>query len=374
MMNKLDAKKGIERNEVFQVLDKYEKDNLTIGVLGSHSALEIAYGAKKEGFNTLVVCQKGREATYTKHYNNLFDHHIILEQFKDMVDERIQEKLRNHSTIWIPHRSFSVYVGYSRIENKFKIPIFGNRYMFKTEERNFEKNQYYLLDRARIQRPQTIEPEEIDGPAIIKMHEADREVERAFFYASSYEEYKEKAKKRIEKGIIDEKDLKEATVEELGLGALFNANCFWSPLNDEIDLLGFDRRIQTDLDGVQRLPAKDQLELDLTPQNIAIGHTPATMRESKIEKVFEAGRKFVETCKEEYPPGIIGPFALQGVITKELEFMVFDVSPRVPGAPIVPFTSPYTAYKYGEQIGQGRRVAMEIKHAQKQRKLKKVVT
>jgi len=100
----------------------------------------------------------------------------------------------------------------------------------------------------------------------------------------------------------------------------------------------------------------------------------ATMRESQIEKIFEAAEKFVETCKKEYPPGMIGLFALQGAITKDLEFYVFDVSPRVPGCPCVEPTSPYMKYKYGMEVGPGRRVAMEIKNAIKEGRLAEVVT
>ena len=87
-------------------------------------------------------------------------------------------------------------------------------------------------------------------------------------------------------------------IEEYVIGAKFNANLFWSPLTDEIDLLGFDRRIQTDLDGVLDLPAKEQFELNIPTQNIEIGHMGATMRESQIEKIFEAAEKFVTPAKK----------------------------------------------------------------------------
>jgi len=118
------------------------------------------------------------------------------------------------------------------------------------------------------------------------------------------------------------------------LGAKFNANFFWSPLTGDIDLLGFDRRIQTDLDGVLDLPAAEQLALPITTQNIEIGHMGATMRESQLEMIFDAAERFVNTCKKEFPPGMVGLFALQGAVTKDLKFYVFDVSPRVPGCPV----------------------------------------
>ena len=63
-------------------------------------------------------------------------------------------------------------------------------------------------------------------------------IERAFFYASSPEEYEQEAQKRIEAGIITREALKNAVIEEYVFGAKFNANLFYSPLNDDIDLLG----------------------------------------------------------------------------------------------------------------------------------------
>ena len=217
-------------------------------------------------------------------------------------------------------------------------------------------------------------PEEIDRLAIIKVPEKTRSIERAFFYASSPEEFKKRSEERIKKGIIAREDLKESIIEEYIVGAKFNANYFYSPITDEIDLLGFDRRIQTNLDGVLDLPADEQLEAKLPTQNVEIGHTGATMRESQLEKILDAGEKFVETCKKEYPPGIIGLFALQGAMNKNLEFYIFDVSPRIPGCPCVEPTSPYMKYKYGMPVGPGRRVAMEIKKAVAENKLEMIVT
>jgi 5-formaminoimidazole-4-carboxamide-1-(beta)-D-ribofuranosyl 5'-monophosphate synthetase len=365
----------INRKIISKIVDSYNERNIRIGVLGSHSALEIAYGAKQEGFETVVVCQKGREKTYTKYYRNLFDHVLLLDRFADVVQVGNLEKLRALNTIFVPNRSFSVYVGYENIEKLFTVPIMGNRFMLKTEERNVPRNQYYLLEKAGIPTPKIFKsPDEIDRLVIVKVQEKERTVERAFFYASSPEEFRRKAEERIKKGIISREALEKAVIEEYVIGAKFNANFFWSPLTDELDLLGFDRRIQTDLDGVLDLPAQEQLELGISTQNIEIGHMGVTMRESQLEKIFDAGERFVEVCKKEYPPGIIGLFALQGAVTKSLEFYVFDVSPRVPGCPCVEPTSPYMKYKYGMEVGPGRRVAMEIKRAIKEGRLEDIVT
>jgi 5-formaminoimidazole-4-carboxamide-1-(beta)-D-ribofuranosyl 5'-monophosphate synthetase len=361
--------------KIKETISKYDPKKIRIGVLGSHSALEIASGAKQEGFQTVVVCQNGREKTYARYYRNIFDKFIFLDKFSDITNPETVKELTDLNTVFVPNRSFSVYAGYEAIEQKFAVPLMGNRYLLKTEERNAPKNQLWLLKEAGIKIPRAFKsPKEIDCPVIVKVAEKGRTIERAFFYASTPEEYEREAQKRIKAGIITREALNQSVIEEYVIGAKFNANYFWSPLTDEIDLLGFDRRIQTDLDGVLDLPAKEQLELNISTQNIEIGHMGVTMRESQLEKIFEAAERWVHICKKEFPPGMIGLFALQGAVTKDLEFRVFDVSPRVPGCPCVEPTSPYMKYKYGVEVGPGKRVAMEIKRALRKHRLAEVVT
>jgi 5-formaminoimidazole-4-carboxamide-1-(beta)-D-ribofuranosyl 5'-monophosphate synthetase len=363
------------QEKIKTILRGYDTQKVRIGVLGSHSALEIASGAKQEGFETVVVCQKGREKTYAKYYKSLFDHILLLDKFSDITKEENVKQLQGLNTVFVPNRSFSVYAGYEAIEEKFVVPLMGNRYMLKTEERTAPRNQLWLLKEAGISMPKAFKsPKDIDRLVIVKVPEKERTIERAFFYASTPEEYEKKAEERIKKGIITREALKQAVIEEYVIGAKFNANYFWSPLTGEIDLLGFDKRVQTDLDGILDLPAQEQIELNIPTQNIEIGHMGVTMRESQIEKIFEAAERFVAACKKEYPPGMIGLFALQGAVTKDLEFYVFDVSPRVPGCPCVEPTSPYMKYKYGTEVGPGKRLAMEIKRAVRKGRLAEVVT
>ena len=96
----------------------------------------------------------------------------------------------------------------------------------------------------------------------------------------------------------------------------------------------------------------------------------------ELRELGEIGEKFIETCKKEHPPGIIGPFALQGAVNagppKE-ELVVFDVSLRIPGSPGTRYT-PYMNYLYGKDVSVGRRIAMELKNAVNESKLAEVVT
>ncbi|MEM0083626.1 MAG: DUF1246 domain-containing protein, partial [Candidatus Nezhaarchaeales archaeon] len=194
----------ITRDEISKVIERYNLDDIHIGVLGSHSALDIMDGAKDEGFKTVVVCQKGRERPYLM-YKRLCDEIIVLDKFSQIVNEDVQRALRKLNTVFVPHRAFTTYVSYDDIEERFLVPIFGNRAMLRTEERWAPRNQYYLLERAGIRQPKKFKsPEEIDRLVIVKVPEARRKIERAFFTASSPEDYWRKAKERIEKGIITE--------------------------------------------------------------------------------------------------------------------------------------------------------------------------
>ena len=365
----------ISREELKEVVEKYEEKNSpSLAVIGSHSALEIGYGARKAGLKSIVICQRGREKTYAKYYKHLFDEIIILERFRDMVKEDVQQKLREQRAIFLPNRSFAVYVGYDAIENDFLIPIFGNRKMLRIEERSYERNQYYLLEKAGIKFPRVFKPgDSFDCLAIVKVMRKNS-VERAFFLANSGDDAEKKLRSMVEKGIISEQEAENAVIEEYILGAKFNANFFYSPLNDELELLGFDRRIQTNIDGFLDMPAKFQLEVEKEIHRIEVGHYGVTMRESQIEKIFEAGEKFVEASKREFAPGIIGLFALQGIFDENLDFYVFDVSPRIPGAPCLEPTSPYIRYRHLREISAGERCAIEIKQALKTKSLINIIT
>jgi 5-formaminoimidazole-4-carboxamide-1-(beta)-D-ribofuranosyl 5'-monophosphate synthetase len=58
----------IRKKQIKEILDKYDNSEISIGVLGGHSALDVCRGAKSLRFKTVAVCQKGREKTYAKYY------------------------------------------------------------------------------------------------------------------------------------------------------------------------------------------------------------------------------------------------------------------------------------------------------------------
>ena len=376
--------KMITQANIKKVLEKYDKNNLTIGALGGHSALDVCRGAKLHGFRTVVVCQKGREKTYEKYYKSrdgkgIVDEIIIVDKFKDIVKREVQEKLMELNTIFIHNRYFWVYCNFKEIENKFLVPIFGSRNMLRLEERDVPKNQYYILQKAGIRIPKIFtSAKKIDRTVIVKVAEAKRGYERAFFLANDYKSYKEKSNELLKKKTITKDGLKKAVIEEYALGAHVNFNFFYSPLTEELELLGTDTRRQTNLDGLIRMPAADQLAAlkFVKPKMIETGHIAVTIKESILEKVFDIGERFVAATKKLNRPGIIGPFALQGAVVADEgkeDIVIFDVSMRIPGSPGTMFT-PYTGYLYRNNISVGERIAMEVKKALDEDKLDLICT
>src|SRR3989344_2811836 len=160
----------------------------TIAILGSHSALDVCRGAKDEGFSTIVIVEKGRDQTYAKYFKTqkgigCVDEVLYVQKFKDILNPEFQKKLISKNAIFIPHRSFEVYINdYDAIENDFKVPIFGNKFLLRAEERTESKNQYHILKEAGIRYPIIFkDPEKINTLVLVKVPEKERGFERAFF-------------------------------------------------------------------------------------------------------------------------------------------------------------------------------------------------
>ena len=264
-------------------------------------------------------------------------------------------------------------------QEKFHVPIFGNRYLLKFEERDVRPNQYDVLKEAGIRIPKLYKSiDEIDRLVIIKLKEKERKYERFFVLASNPEEARNKLNELLKSGKIDRINENNLTIEEYIVGTLFNFNFFYSKVREELELIGIDFRRQTNLDGILRIPSKFQLDVleYLDIKYIEIGHIVCTIRESMLEKVFEYGEKFLRAVKKFSEYGLFGPFALQSAVIpgppKE-EIVVYDVSFRIPGSPGIVY-SPYSYYKWGKPFGMGARIAMEIKEAIEKNKLKEIVT
>ena len=420
-----------------KLLEGYDLENLTIASLGGHSALEVSLGAKKQGLKTCVVAKRGRERTYSQFLKTdedksvgCVDEVILVDEFSDILKPDVQKQLRAMNALFVHSRYFWVYFDdFAKVENEFEVPILGSRELLRLEERDEKPNQYDVLKESGIRIPKifekpqfeiqsesrpylSVDDSNIDDPKIIfcgkeefipsnlcnappknkklfwmgcltltKINNAERTYERENFISSSWIEWAETASKKILMGEITAEDLRKATIEEFTLGAQVNFNFFYSPLSKRLELLGTDTRRQTNLDGWLRLPANEQLKLSergAQPLHIETGHIAATVKESLLEKAYEAGMNFVETTKkfDKAGRGIVGPFALQGAIEtdgKAEELIVFDVSFRIPGSPGISAT-PYSSYLFGRSVSMGERIAMEVQAGRMSGKLGEILS
>ena len=369
-------------------LDGYDRSALTLCSIGSHSALDVAFGARAQGLRNLIVTARGRERTYARYFaradapaRGCVDATLELDAFADILRDDVQERLLAQNVLFVANRSFEVYLherySYDDIERGMRVPFFGSRRLLRAEERDEADNQYALLARAGIRHPRAFaSPDQIDTLAMIKAAHAQVGFERAFFLASSPAEYEAQAASLLAAQMVTIAGLAAARIEEFALGPSVNLNFFWSPILGELELLGTDTRRQTNLDGLRALPPSQLAAAAAIPVRMEeAGHIATTLTESMLEKAFELGERFVVAAREASPPGIIGPFALQCIVTAgpPKDFVVYDVSLRIPGSPGTRFT-PYSAYRWGRDVSVGERIAMEVVMARDAGRLRDIVT
>ncbi len=387
----------LSREAVWKVLKRYDPQSVRLGVVASHSALDVCDGAADEGLVSLAVCQQGRESTYARYQRTVrdeagkrvggcVDEAWVLDRFDAVLAEEKQAELVEKNVLFVPNRSFTSYCELDRIENEFKVPLIGSRNMLRTEEREEEHDYYWLLEKAGLPFPERIDsPDEIRELSIVKLHHAKKRLERGFFTATSPEEFREKSASLLKAGVILQEDLDNARIERYVIGPVFNFDFFWSPVSEHVgdreplELLGVDWRFESSLDGHVRLPAPQQIGLpehQLVPEMTVVGHNSSTLRESLLHKVYEMAEIFVASAKKHYDPGVVGPFCLQTCVDKDMNFYIYDVAPRIGGGTNVHVAMghPYGNMLWREPMSSGRRIAREVKRALQHDALPRIVT
>ncbi len=339
------------------VVDKSYK----IATIGSHSALQILKGAQQEGFSTICVCIKGREKPYKQF--KVADKIISIKNFSEF--ERVQEQLIKENAILIPHASFITYMGFKRIE-KLKVPYFGNKKILKWEsDRSLERK---WLKQSGLKLPRIFRnPKDINKPVIVKFHGADGG--KGYFLAKNDKDFQKKIKLHPGKRYV---------IQEYILGVHMYAHYFHSPLTEETELMGFDKRYESNVDSLGRISARDQMALpkeNVDPSYVIVGNIPVVVRESFLPRYIRKGENVVKISKKLVRKGLFGPFCLETIMTPDEDIVTFEISARiVAGTNPYIHGSPYTWLRYNEPMSTGRRIAREIKLAIEQNKLKKVLS
>lgn len=338
-----------------------------IGTLGSHCSLQVLKGAKDEGFKTLLITEKKRYRVYQRF--NFIDHIILVDNFRDILKSDIQKRLNQLGCILIPHGTLVSTLTSDEIES-INVPFFGNKSILRWEaDRNLKQK---LMVESKLQVPREINSKsEIRDLCIVKLHGAAGG--KGYFLASDQSGFDEGFHKLLNDDVVTNEN--ELYIQEYVKGVPVFLHFFYSPISGEIELMGVDRRYESDIDGISRIPSKHQLNIPMEPTYNVVGNIPLVLRESLLEGVYQMGENFVEASERLVPPGIPGPFCLEGVYNRDAKFITFEFSARiVAGTNLYVSGSQYSDLLFKNNMSMGRRIALEIRNAINKRKLDKVLT
>jgi 5-formaminoimidazole-4-carboxamide-1-(beta)-D-ribofuranosyl 5'-monophosphate synthetase len=336
----------------------------TVATLCSHSSLQIFHGARTEGLPTLGVAVKEPPRFYDAFPLGRPDKFLVVDQVPEIV--RHAPELRAERSIIVPHGSFVEYLGPEAFQ-KLKVPVFGNRKVIEWES-DREKERIWL-ESAGVQMPKRYaDPSEVDGPVIVKYYGAKGG--KGFFLAKNRE-------------ALDEfRPTGPYVIQEYVLGTRYYVHFFYSPLSDRgyrvghgsLELLGMDRRDEANIDELYKLGAQEELlKAGIRPTFVVTGNVAVVLRESLLPKIFEVGSRVIERSIELFG-GMVGPFCVEGIMTEQLEFKVFEISTRiVAGTNLFVSGSSYSDLIQPD-LSTGRRIALEIKRARAEGRLNEIIS
>ena len=328
-----------------------------IATLGSHTALQILKGAKDEGFQTICVATSDRVSLYNRF--KFIDKLYEISLFSDFP--KIEEKLIKDKAIVIPHGSFVAYLG---IENnkKMKVGYFGNKKVLDWESDRVKQRKW--MQEANVPVPKRFKKgDKIDRPVIVKSYGASGG--HGYFFAKNQKEFETRIKNFKARDFI---------VQEYVIGVPLYIHYFYSPLTKTLEILSIDKRYETNVDSLGRIPSQNQQGLGIEPSFVVVGNSPLALRESLLAEAFQMGERVVATSQELMDGGIWGPFCLETIITPEQKFSIIEISCRiVAGTNLFVNGSPYASLYYDKEVSTGRRISMEIKKAIKTNQLKKIL-
>ena len=338
-----------------------------IATLGSHCALQLLKGAKDEGLKSILICEKKRESLYRRF--NFIDELILVDSFNEILDEKYYSILEKNNAILIPHGTLISQMSSQEIES-IKIPMFGNKSILRWESDRKLKEQ--LMLEAKLNVPKSVvSPKDINKLVIAKRHGAAGG--KGYFMATTEAEYNKKRDNLISQGMIKGDD--DLYLQEYASGVLAYLQYFYSPLKEELEFFGVDKRHESDIDGLARIPSPQQMKMDEIPSFNVIANSPLVLRESLLSEVYSMGERFVDAAKRLVSPGMNGPFCIEGVYDADAKFWSFEFSARiVAGTNIFMQGSSYTTLFYDEPMSMGRRIAREVKNAESSKQIDKIVT
>lgn len=331
-----------------------KKQEYIIATLGSHSALQILKGAKDEGFKTLLITTPSRTAFYKTF--PFIDEFIEIPSFADFP--KIESQLQKKNVILIPHGSFVAYLGFEK-NKSMKVMYYGNKHVLDWEEDRLK--QRHWLEEAEINVPKQFKNvDDINYPVIVKSYGAAGG--RGYFYAKDKKDYISKVKSMGSNQFI---------IQEYVIGVPLYVHYFYSPITEKLEIMSIDRRYETNVDSLGRIPLAGQKGLTIDPSYVVVGNAPLVLREAMLVDAYEMGLRTIKASQKLIDKrGLFGAFCLETVISPDQKFSVIEISCRiVAGTNLFTHGSAYSWLYYNEPMSTGRRIAREIKEAIKKKQL-----
>jgi len=320
----------------------------TIATLGSHSALQILKGAHDEGFKTLAIVNPQTERLYRSF--EFVDDVVVIPRYEDFPQN--MDVLEGRNAIIVPHGSFVAYLSLDE-HKKMTTPYFGNKSILDWEASRELQREW--LTRAGLRLPRQFKTgAEIDRPVIVKLYGARGG--KGYLFLRNSHDFEQRAAQLARQDYI---------LQEYIIGVPLYIHYFYSPLTGKLEIMSMDRRYETNVDSLGRIPSQAQEGMSLSPSYVVVGNSPLSLRESMLAEAYEMGENVVRISRDLCPPkGLFGAFCLETIITPEAEFFLMEISARiVAGTNLFIDGSPYSYLHYSEPMSTGRRIAREIKNA-----------
>ncbi|MBI2599938.1 DUF1297 domain-containing protein, partial [Candidatus Daviesbacteria bacterium] len=213
-----------------------------------------------------------------------------------------------------------------------EVPYFGNKSVLDWEENR--KMQRLWMEQSDVKVPHRFKKgDKIDRPVIVKSYGAAGG--KGYFTARNQKEFDEKLNKFTEERFM---------VQEYVVGVPLYFHFFYSPLTEKVEVMSIDKRYETNVDSLGRIPAKNQKGLNIEPSFEVVANIPLAVRESMLAGAVSMAERVVETSKKLISSkGLFGPFCLETIITSSEEIYIIEISARiVAGTNCFINGSPYT--------------------------------
>ncbi|MDQ6825885.1 MAG: formate--phosphoribosylaminoimidazolecarboxamide ligase, partial [Candidatus Eremiobacteraeota bacterium] len=310
----------------------------TIATLGSHSALQILKGAHDEGFQTLALANSATERLYRSF--DFVDEVIDIGNYEDFPSQ--VRVLDGRKVIIVPHGSFVAYLSLDE-HKRMTIPYFGNKAILDWEASRELQRQW--LSKAGLNLPRQFRSgSEIDRPVIVKLYGAQGG--KGYMFLRDAADFEERA------GLLARRNY---ILQEYIIGVPLYIHYFYSPLTGKLEIMSMDRRYETNVDSLGRIPSKAQEGMDVEPSYVVVGNSPISLRESMLAEAYQMGEELVRVSREICPPkGLFGAFCIETIITPDAQFYIMEISARiVAGTNLFIDGSPYSYLNYSEPMSTG---------------------